>query len=93
MQTKRAKFETSHYGRCVTLTQPNGKVRSFHIIPNTSSGEGYVREGSNMGPQVCDGLVGRGNTLRATPETLLTIIRREWRKYRKSEVYEYDTTD
>lgn len=81
-----AKFESRNFGRCVVLTQPNGKIREFHI-PYTSSGEGYIREGSNMGPQVCDGLVHRGNTLSATPDTLINVIRREWRKYRKSEWY------
>ena len=31
-------------------------------------------------PQVCDGLRSTGNTLRATPETLLAVIRRELRR-------------
>lgn len=89
---KRAHFESRNYGHCVVLTQPNGQVREFHI-PHTSSGVGYVREGSNLGPQVCDGLVHRGNTLRATPESLARVIRREWRKYRRSESYEFEINE
>ncbi len=84
---KKARFEVRDFGRCVILTQPNGRVREFHI-PFTSSGYGYVREGDNMGPQVCDGLLRRGDTLRASDATLLDVIRREWRVYRKSESYE-----
>lgn len=82
----KAKFQTRDFGRCVVLTQPNGRTREFHI-PHTASGIGYVREGSNLGPQVCEGLVHRGNTLSATPEGLLQVIRREWRKYRRTEQY------
>lgn len=88
----RAKFESQCGGRCIVLTQPNGKIREFHI-PYTSSGEGYIREGSDMGPQICNGLVYRGSTLRATPETLGTVIRREWAKYRQSEWYESECCD
>lgn len=88
----KTKFTVGDYGRSVTLTQPNGRVREFHI-PHTTSGEGYVREGSNMGYQVCDGLTHSGNTLRATPETLISVIRREWRKYRQSESYEYEINE
>ena len=89
MTTKRAKFEVRDYGRCVVLTQPNGRVREFHI-PFTTSGTGYVREGSNMGPQVCDGLFHSGDTLEASDKNLLDVIRREWRVYKSSEQYEYE---
>lgn len=87
MTTKRAKFEVRDFGRCVVLTQPNGRVREFHI-PHTTSGTGYVREGSNMGQQVCDGLFRRGDTLTASDKNLLEVIRREWRVYKRSEQYE-----
>lgn len=92
MKTTRARFASSNFGRCVILTQPNGHVREFHI-PRTRSGEGYVREGSNLGPQVCDGLLSTGETLRANPGSLLTIIRREWRQYRQSLEYACDCED
>ena len=82
MATKRAKFEVRDFGRCVVLTQPDGLVREFHI-PVTTSGTGYVREGSNMGPQVCDGLVRSGSTLEASDKNLLAVIRREWRVYKR----------
>ena len=88
----KTKFESRDYGRCVVLTQTNGRVREFHI-PYTSGGGGYIREGSNMGPQVCDGLVHRGNTLTATPDSLLSVIHGEWRKYRKSESYRYEINE
>lgn len=84
-------FESRDYGRCVVLTQPNGRVREFHIP--YASGAGYVREGSNMGSQVCGGLSHRGATLMATPDNLLSVIRREWRKYRQSESYLYDSDE
>ena len=35
--------------------------------------------------QVCDRLATRGSTLRATPETLLRVIRNEYRAMRRSE--------
>lgn len=84
----RTRFTVDHFGRRVTLHAPNGVTRVFSI-PYTSSGEGYVREGDNMGPQVCEGLVHRGNTLRATPESLLPLIKSEWRKWKRSEDYEF----
>lgn len=86
---RRARFIVSDFGRTVTLHQPNGRTRTF-CIPHTASGEGYIREGDNMGPQVCDGLVHLGSTLMATPETLGQIIRREWATYRRSEAYEFE---
>ena len=89
MKKTRAKFDVKDFGRCVVLTQPNGRVREFHI-PYTSSGTGYVREGSNMGPQVCDGLAHGGDTLMASDENLLDVIRRQWRVYKSSEQYMYE---
>jgi len=50
------------------------------------SGGGYVRDVSEqpgtLGPQVCEYLDSRGNTLTATPETLGRIVRRELAKRR-----------
>ena len=86
---KRARFTVNQSGTRVTLHTPNGVTRTFCIPYTLSSGEGYVREGDNMGPQVCDGLTHRGNTLRATPESLLPIIRAEWRRWKRSEEYEF----
>lgn len=80
---QRAKFKSINYGRCVILTEPDGTVREFHI-PYTSSGYGYIREGSNSGHQICEGLSHSGNTLSACPETLLTLIRREWVKCKRN---------
>ena len=85
----KTKFQSKDFGRCVMLTQPNGKIREYHI-PYTSNGNGYVRESSNSGPQVCDGLAHSGSTLTATPETLLSVIKREWNKYRQSDSYKFD---
>lgn len=45
-----------------------------------------VKEWARRGPhpQVCEGLGRRGATLMASPDTLVSVIRREWRKYRES---------
>ena len=81
---KRAKFDSRDFGRTVVLTQPDGMQRKF-CIPRTASGDGYVREGSNVGFQVCRGLSHGGSALTATPATLLDVIRREWRACRQPE--------
>jgi len=78
---RKAHFEVSDFGRCVTLTTPDGVIREFHI-PYTRSGDGYIREGSNMSYQVCEKLEHSGAALMATDETLLSVIRREWRRRR-----------
>lgn len=75
----RARFETSTCGRCVTLTAPGAEPREFWV-PQTAGGLAYVREGSFSGPQVCGRLQRTGDTLRASPSTLLAVIRREWRR-------------
>ena len=54
-----------------------------YFAPHSSSGQaGYVRVRDTAGrfPQVCDRLNSTGNTLRATPETLPAVIRRELRR-------------
>ena len=56
-------------------------VREFWV----PSGGGYVREvdtkrPGTLGAQVCERLESRGNTLSATRETLLDLIRREYRR-------------
>lgn len=42
-----------------------------------------------MGPQVCDGLLHSGSTLRATPESLLATIKSEWRRWKRTAEYEF----
>lgn len=79
----KATFVVSENGRCVTLTTPEGVVRSFYL-PQTSSGVAHVREGSYSGRQVCDWLLNTGNTLQATADTLLDVVRREWRRRRRN---------
>lgn len=63
------------------------RITTTYFAPRSSSGKaGYVKiaDGRNY-PQVCEGLASTGNTLTATPETLLSVIRREYRKMRASE--------
>jgi hypothetical protein len=56
-------------------------VREFRC-PDVSRGSfSYVWEGDK---QVCSGLSRMGATLRATPTTLVDVIRAEWRAYRMS---------
>ena len=43
-------------------------------------GSAYVRN-ADTGKQVCEGLSHMGPTLTATPDTLVDVIRKEWRKY------------
>lgn len=80
---KKARFVVSDRGRCLTLTTPEGLVRRF-FIPTTSSGVAYIREDSYSGPQVCSWLLNTGSTLSASPDTLLDVIRREWRRRRRN---------
>ena len=44
-----------------------------------------ARARSRKNRQVCERLYGDGNTLMATPETLLTVIKREYRRRRLAE--------
>ena len=73
----------------VEMRLPNGRKFLFWI-PYTSSGLGYVRVTQKRfhsadDRQVCERLYGDGNTLMATPETLLTVIKREYRRRRLAE--------
>lgn len=70
--------------REVSLTDPDGKI-TVYWIPHTSGGRGYVRTRTNNPLQVCEQLANTGKTLTATPETLITIIRREWQRKRRYE--------
>lgn len=69
----------------LAYTDDGDNVERIFWIPSTESGRGYVRERTASGndPQVCDALFHRGNTLTATPETLLQTIRREWKAWRR----------
>lgn len=78
--------------REVTLSYTNldgDRIDRVFWIPMTSSGNAYIRERVRPNrandPQVCDALYGTGNTLSATPETLIEVIRREWRARRRAE--------
>lgn len=64
----------------LTYSTDDGERLTRHFI----AVGGYVREWSPRGsnPQVCEGLGRRGATLMASPDTLVSVIRREWRKYR-----------
>jgi hypothetical protein len=42
---------------------------------------GYVREGDG---QVCEGLYSTGRTLESTSDGLLELVRREWRRRRRT---------
>lgn len=58
------------------------RTSTTYFVPSTLNGSpGYVRIRDKAGryPQVCDHLGSRGETLTATPETLLAVIRREHR--------------
>ena len=54
------------------------RITAEYFVPHNG---GYVRD--DHGNQICAGLSTRGWTLEATPETLIAIIRREWRKNRR----------
>ena len=60
----------------------DGLRREREFSVRSDGAEGYVHEGER---QVCDGLLGAGNTLRATCDTLLATIRREYRAMRRHE--------
>ena len=65
----------------VTLIYMDGwgtvKTEEFWCPPNG----GYVHWNDGAGPQVCERLATRGNTLSVSdPEKLLPLIRKEWRK-------------
>ncbi len=62
---------------------PTRTIRTFRV---NTLGMGYVRE-YVLGDlkQVCDGLSIRGSTLTASPETLLKVIRMEYRSMRRNE--------
>lgn len=76
-----------------TITQPQpgyvtlqydggveGLITRQFMVPRSG---GFVREmRSGDWKQVCAGLSRTGPTLTATPETLLALIRKEWRVYR-----------
>jgi hypothetical protein len=77
----------------LSYTTLNGdRISRTFWVPDTTSGHTYVRERvdpqyarSQTDPQVCDGLYSNGSTLTATPETLLAVIRREWRVFKRKE--------
>ena len=81
-------------------TTINLKCGSVHIDYDDVDGErvsdvfscpdagGYVRNG--QGKQVCDNLSRMGNTLTATSDTLLEVIRSEYRSMRRKEKREVD---
>ena len=59
-----------------------------YFVGRTSDGKsGYVRirDAAGRFPQICEGLAGTGPTLRATPESLPRVIRRELRRQAASE--------
>lgn len=67
-------------GNEVTLIteNPYGQMEeTTYFVPH---GGGYVR--SRTGHQACWGLFSNGAALEATPGTLATVIRREWRRQR-----------
>jgi hypothetical protein len=56
----------------------DGEFRAVYVFSVPKAG-GYVRRAD--GGQVCKNLSRTGETLRATPENLLNIIRSEWRGF------------
>lgn len=69
-------------------------IRQFWVAP----GGGCVREideqhPGTMGRQVCVGLVGVGYTLTATPDTLIDVIRSEYRRAIAAEKREHAAYD
>lgn len=72
----------------VTADHPwNGtRIETTYFCPG--HGAGYVRvdDAACRFPQVCERLSGTGSTLTASPETLLSVIRREYRRSRRAEV-------
>lgn len=52
-----------------------------YFVPYLSDDKlGYVRLRIKNSPQICERLSGSGNTLMATPKTLLSVIKREHKK-------------
>lgn len=59
------------------------RISTTYFAPYTASGRpGYVRirDAAGRYPQVCEMLASSGNTLEATPDDLLSVIRREYRR-------------
>ena len=76
-------------GHRVTLTYTDrwdGEITRTFVAPSCG---GYVREiwpGRNSdAQQVCEGLYSSGDTLESSTDTLLAVIRREWRRRRAAE--------
>ena len=64
-----------------------GTVQHFWCWEADRGRDTYVRRVSDrnpgtLGAQVCDSLHSAGSTLTATPATLLSVIRREYRRHR-----------
>ena len=63
----------------------NGPVSREFFCPSAGA---YVREWDarrkEWNQNVCAGLANTGWTLTATPETLLAVVRREWRQNRRA---------
>lgn len=62
-------------------------TRTFFAPYNVNGHPMYVRvrDTAQRFPQVCAGLSSTGSTLMATPETLLAVIKREYRAMRAAE--------
>lgn len=64
------------------------RVTETYFVPHSVSGQPmYVRIRDKAGryPQVCAGLASTGSTLSATPQTLLSVIKREYKAMRAAE--------
>ena len=61
------------------------RIMTTYFVASGSDGSGYVKTTDNGYPQVCDGLRRTGSTLRATPDTLLSVIRVEYHKGRRQD--------
>ena len=56
------------------------RVERVFWIAQTTDETAYVREGDS---QVCDALASTGDTLRAAPNTLIDVIRKEYRAMKR----------
>jgi len=68
----------------ITWTDDDGDKHSLTLSAPRRVGYVHIVDDPDR-PQICEMLYSRGNTLRASRETLPSVVRREWRRRRRHE--------